>query len=176
MIPEFSRPIDAETISEAPRHVEITADETERRKLAGRFSLKAIDRLSARVTLSRRAGIIHADGKVDAAVVQICVVTGDPLPAEIDAPFSIRFVPDAYAAPGEEEFELSAADCDTLPLDAGRIDLGEIVAETLALALDPFPRSPNADAALRETGVAGEVEAGPFAALKALKDRLDKGA
>ena len=175
MTPEFSRPIDAETISEAPRRIEIAADETERRKLAGRFGLQRIEHLSAQVTLARRMGIIHADGTIDAAVVQSCVVTGDPMPAEIEAPFAIRFVSDAYAGAADEEVELSAADCDTLPLEDNRIDIGEIAAETLALALDPFPRSANADAALQEAGIAGEAEAGPFAALKALKDKLEKG-
>lgn len=173
--PEFSRPFDAETISEAPRFVEIGADETERRKLAGRFSLKAIDHLSARVKLARRAGIVHADGHVEAKVTQSCVVTGEPLPTSIDAPFSVRYVPDAFGLGGDEEgVELSAEDCDTLPLEANRIDLGELAAETLALALDPFPRSEGADAALKDAGPAGEVETGPFAALKALKDRMDR--
>ena len=51
----------------------------------------------------------------------------------------------------------------------GAIDLGEAAAETLALVLDPFPRSPGAQAALREAGVLNEEEAGPFAALAKLK-------
>jgi uncharacterized protein YutE (UPF0331/DUF86 family) len=54
----------------------------------------------------------------------------------------------------------------------GAIDLGEAVAQTMALALDPFPRSTNAEAALREAGVISEEEAGPFGALKGLRDQL----
>lgn len=172
--PEFSRPIDAETVSDAPRLVEIGADEAERRRLAGRFALKAIEQLSARIRLSRRAGIIHADGHVEAKVVQACVVTGDSLPAHVDAPFSVRYVPDALAPSGEEEVELTAEDCDTLPLEGSRIDLGELAAETLALALDPFPRSEGADAALKDVGLADPAETGPFAALKQLKERMDR--
>lgn len=174
MTPEFSRIVESETISDAPRIVDIAANEAELKKLAGRFSLPSLDRLSAKITLSRRSGIVHADGRIEAAVVQACVVTGDPLPAEVIAPFSIRFVPDAYATPGEEEWELSAGDCDTLPLER-EIDLGELVAETLALSLDPFPRSAGADAAMQETGMGGEAEMGAFAGLKALKDKLEKG-
>ena len=174
MTPEFSRPIDAETISETPRQVEIGADETERRRLAGRFRLKSIERLAAHVKLSRRAGIIHAEGEVDAAVVQSCVVTEEPLPAEIVAPFAVRFVPDAYAAAHDEDVELSAEDCDTLPLEGHQIDLGELAAETLALALDPYPRSADADAAMREAGAEGEAGTGPFAGLQALKDKLER--
>jgi uncharacterized metal-binding protein YceD (DUF177 family) len=172
--PEFSHPVDADTISESPRQLRIEADEAERRRLAGRFGLKAIDQLSADVRLSRRAGIVHAEGRVDADVVQTCVVTDEPLPAHVDAPFHVRFVPDAYAPSADEELELSAEDCDTLPLEGGRIDLGELAAETLALALDPFPRSAGADAALEEAGLVGEAEAGPFAALRALKEQMQK--
>jgi len=175
MTPEFSRPIDADTVSESPRRIEVSADETERRRLAGRFGLKGIDRLEAEVRLARRAGIIHAEGRVDADVVQSCVVTDEPLPAHVDAPFSMRFVPDVHAGTADEELELSAEDCDTLPLESGRIDLGELAAETLALALDPFPRSATADVALEQAGLGNEEDTGPFAALKALKERMEKG-
>jgi hypothetical protein len=172
MTPEFSRVVEAETVSETARRIEIGADETERRRLAGRFRLRGIERLSAVVTVQRRAGIIHAEGEVDAAVVQACVVTDEPLSAKVRTPFHVRYVPDALGGSGEEETELSAEDCDTLPLDEGRIDVGEVAAETLALALDPYPRSPQADAVMREREIGLSEDAGPFAALKALKDRL----
>ena len=41
------------------------------------------------------------------------------------------------------------------------IDLGAALADTLALALDPYPRSPSAEAALKEAGVLSEEQAGP---------------
>lgn len=175
MTPEFSRPIDAETVSEAPRTIEISADEAERRRLAGRFRLKSIDLLSARVALSRRAGIIHAEGVVEADVVQACVVTDEPIAAKLNAPFSVRYVPDAFGTSDEEEVELSAEDCETLPLEDNRIDLGELAAETMALALDPYPRCAAADEAIADLGVAGEQETGAFAALKALKEQMERG-
>lgn len=172
MTPEFSREIDAETVSEVARRVDIGADENERRRLTGRFRLIGIDRLSAEVSLQRRAGIIHAEGVVEAQVTQACVVTGEPLAAQIKAPFHIRYMPDALGGSGDEEVELSEEDCDTLPLGGGRIDLGELAAETLALALDPYPRSPGADAAMRARQAEQAEDSSPFAALKALKDKL----
>jgi hypothetical protein len=39
----------------------------------------------------------------------------------------------------------------------------------LSLALDPYPRGPRADEALKSAGVLSEAEAGPFAALAKLK-------
>ena len=59
-----------------------------------------------------------------------------------------------------------------VPYDGGAIDLGETAAETMALALDPFPRGPGAEAALKAAGVISEEEAGPFGALAGLKDKL----
>lgn len=175
MTPEFSRPADAETVSDQARRVEVEADEAERRRLAGRFRLQSIGFLKAEITLQRRAGVLHAEGRVVADVVQSCVVTNDPMPARVDAPFAVRFAEDAFAPAAEDEFELSADECDTLPIVDGRIDLGELAAETLALALDPYPRSARADEVLREAGLAGEVGAGPFAGLQALKDQLEEG-
>ena len=48
------------------------------------------------------------------------------------------------------------------------IDLGEAAAETVALALDPFPRSPRAADVLRDAGVISEEEAKPKGALAGL--------
>ena len=172
MTPEFSRIVAADTIDERPREMEIGADPDERRRLAGRFRLQAIGQLKARLKLSRRAGILHAEGDVEAAVVQSCVVTGEAMPARVNAPFSVRYVPDAFARSDEDELELSSEDCDTLPLENNQIDLGELAAETLALALDPFPRSAKADEALKEAGIGDAAEPGPFAALQGLKDRM----
>lgn len=171
--PEFSRPIALDTIGQTPRALAIEADEAERAALARRFGLKAIGRLTAAASIVLRAGTPFAEGEVQADVVQSCVVTDDPIPATVAEPFQIRFVAEAAVPAEGEEIELSAEECDTVFYSGGVIDLGEAAAETMALALDPFPRGPNADAALRDAGVIGEGEAGPFGALKALKDRLE---
>jgi uncharacterized metal-binding protein YceD (DUF177 family) len=53
--------------------------------------------------------------------------------------------------------------------DGAAIDLGTAIADTLALSLDPYPRSASADAALKEAGVLSEEQASPFAVLAKLK-------
>lgn len=169
--PEFSRPIRLDTLAEAPRRVSIEADEAERAALAARFGLIAVDRLTASAELSRRGADVLAEGVLEARVIQACVASGVPVPATIAEPFALHFVPEA-AGPIAEEVELAETELDVIGCEGGAIDLGEAVAQTLALALDPFPRAPGADVALREAGVLGEGETGPFAALKALRDRL----
>lgn len=169
--PEFSRPVRIDTLGSAPRRITVEADAGERAALARRFGLLALDRLAADAELSAEGVRIAARGTIDARVVQACVATGEPLPVTVVARFALRFLPEAEAA-ADEEMELEAGDLDTIGYAGGAIDLGEAAAETLALELDPFPRAPDADAALRAAGVVDEGAAGPFAALRALKDRL----
>jgi uncharacterized metal-binding protein YceD (DUF177 family) len=168
--PEFSRPYRIDTIGDRPRRIEIEANEEERTALARRFGLLGIDRLAADLTVHREASGIVAEGRVEAAVGQACVVTGEPVPATINEAVALRFVEED--APAEEEVELSGDALDTMPIEGGTIDLGEAAAETMALALDPFPRAPGAEEALREAGVLREEEAGPFGALAGLKATL----
>jgi uncharacterized metal-binding protein YceD (DUF177 family) len=169
-VPEFAAPVRLDTIGSAPRTVSIEADADQRAALAMRFGLIALDHLSAEATLVRDGDIIVVDGTIRADAVQPCVASGEPVPSHVDAPFALRFVPDAVVE--EEEVELDEDELDTLPYSGGSIDVGEAVAQTLALSLDPFPRAEQADDALREAGVVGEEEMSPFAALKALKDKL----
>ncbi len=56
-------------------------------------------------------------------------------------------------AAADEEMELGAADLDTIFHDGLGDRPGRAIADTLALALDPYPRSADADAALKEAGV-----------------------
>jgi len=171
---EFPRPVRLDTLGAGERAITIAAEAGERAALARRFGLVSLDRLEASIRLKRAGPAVHAEGSLHAELVQSCVATGDPLPLALDETFVLRFLPEEMVDAATEELELSEEDCDTVPYTGGAIDIGEAVAETLALALPPFPRGPHADAALRAAGVLseGEVEGGPFAALKGLRDRL----
>ncbi|MDB5681141.1 MAG: hypothetical protein JWO16_946 [Sphingomonas bacterium] len=166
---EFSRAELVDTIGE-PRTVAIVADEAERAALAKRFDLIGIDRLAGDFTIRRDAAGITVEGRVTAGLAQACSVTGDALPATIDEPVALRFVAASEAA--AEEVELDDGDLDVIPYDGGAIDLGEVAAETMALALDPFPRGPGAESVLKAAGVISEEEAKPLGALAGLKDKL----
>ena len=171
MIPEFSRPERLDTIGERDRSVTFAATPEERRKLAARFAILSVDLLEAHFTIRRDTAGIVAKGHVTAKVVQACSVTDEPLTATIDEPVALRFVDDFGAVDGE--IELSDDALDTVPIDGGAVDLGEAAAETLALALDPFPRGPNAAAALRAAGVISEDEYQPVNAFSGLKAKLE---
>jgi uncharacterized metal-binding protein YceD (DUF177 family) len=149
--------------------LEITADEAERSAIAKRLGLPSLERLEAYVALSRTSDVVRAEGRLLAALNQACVITGEPVAAHVDEPFAILFVPEPTSDGRDEEIELGEADCDTVFYDGARIDLGSAIADTLALSLDPYPRSASASAALREAGVLTEEQASPFAVLAGLK-------
>ncbi len=168
MTPEFSRRFGLDTIGSIPRNVAIEASPEERAAVAARFDLVSLDSLTATATLVASAIGIETQGHFVADVVQNCVVTGDPVAAHLDEVFTLRFVAPDLLVGEVDEIELSDDDCDLIEMDAGGVDLGEAVAQTLGLALDPFPRSAAERAREDERKwVAGE-DAGPFAGLKGL--------
>ena len=174
MTPEFSRPERIDTIGPRPRSVTIEADAAERAALSARFGLVGVARLTAALSVHEEAAVIVVTGRVEADVVQACVVTGAPLTAHVDEQVALRFVPEGTEATAGDEIELADDALDTISYAGAAIDLGEAAAETMALALDPFPRGPEAATALRAAGVVGEEEAGPFGALAALRDQLKR--
>lgn len=169
--PEFPRPWRLDAIGAGEVTTSIAAEPDERAALARRFGLISIDALTADYRLHHDTTGIIGKGRLTARVTQACSVTGEALPVSLSEEFAIRFLPEPDA-PEADELELDADECDTVFYTGSAIDLGEAAAETLALSLDPFPRGPNAAAALAEAGVIGEEQAGPFGGLAALRDKL----
>ena len=170
--PEFPHPV---TLAEAAqgRRVTLEADAAARAAIAQRLDLVELPRFIVHAEVRSVAGGIAAQGVVEADVVQSCAATGLPVPAHLSEPFDLRFLRDVDGEPGEEadEVEIGSADCDILPLENDRIDLGEAAVQTLSLALAPFPRHPDADRILADKGVLSEEQAGPFAALAKLRGK-----
>jgi len=148
--------------------IDLVADETERGAVAARFGLQSLERFEAHVTLNRTKGGVRAEGRIVASLFQSCVITGDAVPAHVDEAFNIAFLPEPEVSRSEEEIELDPTDCDVVFHDGSTIDLGSAIADTLALGLPAYPRSPGAEAALKEAGILTEAEASPFAALAQL--------
>ncbi|WP_428631591.1 YceD family protein [Sphingopyxis sp.] len=171
--PEFSLVL---TLADAAqgRAIAVEADAEARDRIAQRLALIAVDRFAVTAEIRAVAGGIGAKGAVNAVIVQPCAATGLPVPATLSEPFDLRFLRDIDApVDADEEIEISSEDCDLLSLEGDRVDLGEAAVQTLSLALDPFPRHPDADRVLAEKGVLSEEAAGPFAALAKLRGKPD---
>lgn len=168
--PELTRLIKVRPLPADP--VVIEASEAERAALAQRFSLGAVEHLRAEVALDQKPRAIRATGRLQAAILQPCAISGEDFPVQINEAIDLRFVDSNARAPSaDEEIELEADDCDEIEYAGDMFDLGEAVAQTLGLAIDPYAEGPNADAARKAAGIVREDELlGPMAAaLSALK-------
>lgn len=146
--------------------VVIEASEAERALLAKRFGLGAVHSLRAEVALEQKSHAIRATGRLRAKISQLCAISAEDFAVTIDEPVDLRFV-EASARPAieGEEIELEADDCDEIEYAGDMFNLGEAVAQTLGLAIDPYAEGPNADAARRAAGIVKEGEQdGPLAA------------
>jgi uncharacterized metal-binding protein YceD (DUF177 family) len=171
--PEFSRPVDLRAL---PRQqLELVANKAERAALADRFGIVAIGALKATVTLEEGAAGVDVTGRITAELMQSCAISGDDFPVRVSSQYHLRFVPeDDYEAAMQEagdEVELAAGDLDTIAYSGSTLDLGEAIAQTLALEIDPYAEGPGAQAARDEYGLSTPEDSGPFAALKALKEQ-----
>ncbi len=168
--PELIRMIKARPLPAEP--VVIEASVAERTALAQRFGLGAVAHLRAEVTLDQKPRAIRATGRLQAAVLQPCAISGENFPVLINEAIDLRFIDSNTRAPtADEEIELEADDCDEIEYAGDMFDLGEAVAQTLGLAIDPYAEGPNAEAARKAAGIVTEDELlGPMAAaLSALK-------
>lgn len=162
--PEFSRCFDVRQCQ--GKQVSLAANEAERAALAARFGLVRIDRLEADLSLSRDDRTVEAEGTLTADFVQGCAVSAEDLPVQVRETLSVRFVPQATGPVSEEEIEIDSDDCDEIEYAGTTFDLGEAVAQSLALSIDPFATGPDAEAARAQMGQRPD---NPFAALAALK-------
>ena len=151
--------------------IDLVASEADQARITRQIDLLSIGRLEAHCVLEHRGTGIIARGRVKAALEQACVASGEPVPAFIDEAFELHFQPEPTRVP-DEEVELSGDDLDTIFHDGQGIELGAAIADTLAVSIEPYPRSANAAEALQQAGVLSEEQAGPFAALAALKGKL----
>lgn len=158
-------------ISDVPRgglRVKIEADEASRARMVEAFDLRALPRLSAMFTITGTARRLKVKGEVRADIRQTCVVTLEDFDSQVHEQIDMTFsedVPKEGAAAQNEDDGFSLRE-DPEPILNDRIDLGEIAAEYLALAIDPWPRK--ADVSF--SYVEDEGEPSPFARLKEMRD------
>jgi uncharacterized metal-binding protein YceD (DUF177 family) len=165
----FSRVVRVDAIPREGQVIAIEAAPAEREELASLYRLPAIAALTAtlRVEPWGRGGA-RVTGAVHGEVTQTCVVSLDPFPATVDEEVDVRFAPQTAANSAsvatKETQAFSLVDEDEPdPIIDGRIDLGALTAEFLALGLAPYPRKPGV--AFDEERTNSEPSDSPFAAL-----------
>lgn len=169
---ELTRMIKARALPAASVVIEASPDECA--ALAARFALGSVQSLRAEIALEAKPRAIRATGRLRAAIMQPCAISAEDFPVTIDEPVDLRFVEASGRSMTEAEaleIELEADDCDEIAYSGEVFDLGEAVAQTLGLAIDPYAEGPNADAARKAAGIVAEGDQdGPLAEmLSALK-------
>ena len=182
---EIERMIDLDRLGPGGSALEVAASESERAALAKRFGFLGLPAFSARVSIDRRpGGQIIVEGRLRGKIVQACILSLEPVAQELDDGFRIIFKQDLTEErdPESGEAVLSAQADAPEPLSGNMLDVGEIVAEQLSLAADPYPRRPGAKLEdvlpkPRPGGRKGQPEQRrhPFAGLAALRDKPRRG-
>jgi hypothetical protein len=185
--PEWSFPVEIEHIQVTPAVYHIIADKKACEALADRFDLIDIKMLEADITMTReRSGlVIHLEGSIRGDVTQECVVTLGRVENHVEDKFEaffsdsrqavsfVRAKAEKKAKEGEREIEMIDERDAPEPVRDGVIDIAELSAQYFSLALDPYPRSKEAPAAVEVLEDPNKFEkTQPFAALKDWKDKL----
>ncbi len=138
----FSHPLPLAKLKHAPLHLTLYAEAEELAAAAARLGLPSVDAIEAALSVSRSGSRVRVRGQFHASVEQICVVSLEPFPTvvadEIDEEFLLADHSD------DLEIDLDPEAVTAEPLSGDQLDLGEIVIQNLALALDPHPRAEGA--------------------------------
>jgi hypothetical protein len=164
-------------IRETGLHRDIEADQAAREAMAQAAGLREISVAHASFDLAPKSGgQVHVTGRVQARIGQTCVVTLEPIESAIDEPVDLVFAP-AEQIPSlvhlTDDVPDGEAESDPPePIENGTIDLGRLATDVLYLAIDPYPRKPDAAFELPLVAAA-DPEDHPFAVLRALRGEVD---
>jgi uncharacterized metal-binding protein YceD (DUF177 family) len=152
---------------DATYRCKIIPSEAEIDMLLNRFDYIAVSDLVAELEIrkvARDCWDVH--GSLTANVVQSCVVTGKPLAESVDFKLEERYVRIT------DDITSVEVDLDGVePLKNGFIDLGEMVIQSLALAVTVWPRASDAPEYIESEPVKRDH---PFAGLVAIKQPNNK--
>lgn len=173
--PLFDAIVRIDRLPATGRDLKVSLDEPTRAALAEMLKLSSVDSFAATLSVVPLRGGIRAQGQLVADIVQPSVVTFEPVGQHVEEVIDRVFLPEAQAhkpTAGAEVFV--DLDDEDFPdhIDGPEVDLSALLIETLALAIDPYPRRPGESLDSLGIDVAG-APAGPFAALEKLKKSTD---
>jgi len=157
--------VDVATVPQGGISIDLSAGESDRRAIADRLQLPAVEDCAATFTLRPDPGRgTLVEGRLTARLVRECVVTGDPVEEKVDQPVECLVVAEEPALVEDDSTEEPDYE---VALD-GRLDLAELAVQLLAVSMATYPRGPGADEALAAFGSsAADITDSPFADLGA---------
>lgn len=146
--------------------------------LAAALELAVLARLNVAYRIRPVGGGRHkVKGELFADVTQACIVTLQPVHADIHEVFEEEFWPEDQLpdlrSEGDAEERAALADSAPEAIRQGLIEVGRLIYEQLSTAIDPYPRSPGAEFAWRDSGAeeGDGARDNPFASLAVLKNK-----
>jgi hypothetical protein len=141
---EFSRPFEIARLPNSGSHEKLEATAEERGELAKRMQVPAVHALYGKLLVKPwRGGGVKVTGDMSADIEHVSVISLEAFTQRYDIPVERYFSPASHATPEEDDDMIDV-------IEGGSLDLGELLAETLALELDQYPRKPG------ETFASGE--------------------
>lgn len=178
----ISHPVNVLTLPTRGLELDIKPDADALAALAKLNGLVRIEDFAVSVALKRwHKDGIRVTGNIQASLVQSCGVTLVDVPQHLDTQIDAVFLPDTSKLArrienGQADEILIDPEGDDAPdlFEPPWLDIGDVVQEFFALAIDPFPRAPDAPAAnhIEDDGADDNRKANPFATLASLKDKL----
>ncbi len=169
-MPQFSitSEINVDTLLSGSVHFyKLSTEACDHQALIERFGWVSVDHLSSELCIRKVAqDCWEVTGYITGQIVQNCIVTGLPVPENIDFQIEERYVRGAEQA-DQVEIGLDGVE----PIKNGAIDIGELAVQSLCLAATAWPRVDNAP----DFYSFGNQETNkPFAILSSLKRRNPK--
>lgn len=166
--PPLSRHLPVSAITPAGIDRDIKPTDAELQAIIDEFGLVALRAFDGKLVIRRSGDVITVDGRLQAEAVQSCIVSLQPVTQRIDQAFTRTLTREAAAEPSTVEEIIEIGDIDPPDVYAGdSIDIGGVVLEEFALALDPYPRAPGVEFTV-PAELAADEDDSPFAVLKTL--------
>ena len=166
-MPQFSitSEINVDTLlSDSPHFYKLSTGPSDHQALTERFGWVSVDHLSCDLCIRKMAkNCWDVTGHITGQIVQNCIVTGLPVPENIDFQIEERYV---RIADQTDQVEVGLDGVE--PIKNGAIDIGELAVQSLCLAATAWPR---VDDAPDFYSVCDQETDHPFAVLSSLKRR-----
>lgn len=165
---EFSRPLLVNRVPRKGSHEVFAAEPQECAALAKRFAIPALHGLRAHLVATPwRGGGLKVTGEIDADLELVSVISLEAFRSKSHYKVERYFLP--------EKMIVDAAEDDVDPIENDEVDLGELVAEAVALNLEPYPKKPGEDfgSHIEDDTSIIELKPSPFAKLQKIAENDD---
>ncbi|MBY7649323.1 MAG: hypothetical protein C4617_02215 [Candidatus Liberibacter europaeus] len=148
----FSHIINIKPAFSAPMQITVKGNGIDCEKLARQWEVPSVDSFYADIKLSKWKRIgVYVEGKVFAKITQVCVITLESVVFEIEESIGCILVPDSskLLLPNDDcsgkkrVVEVRGPDFFAFSSD-GMVDIGAVVANFVAVAINPYPKKEGA--------------------------------